>query len=1676
MVVAVVAFWLLRRLAQRQDATAHLEQLTGADGIQNNRTPLAGYQIVAEHTRQIRNLIWKNYRLKIRHPVAMVFEQILPLLLAGVLVIIVNLDSLTDTTSDRRLRKLQTNVQSCANLNSNNQDLGEPSETAQSFYDNVQPILGIFFVLCYIRFVASLSASMVLEKESKIREGMRMMGLNDGPLILSWYFTYFLLYTPLALAITIETKYGNVFPQVEFGTLFFFFWTYGWSIVSFCYMITPFFNKSKVASIASVLLWILLYFPTYMVESKSKTEQALASLSAPTAFGLGINYLSQQAQRGTGYYYSASINDSPIPDLSVGTAAWFLFLDTILMLGLGWYFDKVVPQEFGVPEPYDFIVRRSFWFGQNHEDTKLAYGRTDSNETQSADRSPPVPHIEPVDHLLRHQEESNDCVRLEGLRKVFAVEGGNKVAVNHLDLTLYTGQITCLLGHNGAGKSTTISMLTGLIQPSGGDAFVFGHSIRHDMALVRKTMGVCPQHDVLYDELTVREHLEFYATIKGIPVDDVESEVKKKISEVGLTEKVNTITKSLSGGQKRKLSVAIALLGDSRIIFLDEPTSGMDPYSRRFTWNILQNNRQGRVIVLTTHFMDEADILGDRIAILSDGELCCAGSSLFLKNRYGAGYNLTIVQKNECNISKVHETIRRIVPEAIILSDVGSETVFQLPVSASPHFSSLLTMLDQNLAHLRIAEYGISVTTLEAVFLRIAHDRDAMRPKDELHQWRSSHRISRMSHIVPGSNLKPSGMQQYGAMLKKRYRYAKRDRKGLCFSIFIPIIFLVLLSILPNIDVATYLPAYASGSQSAQNTYDECVELLETDTQTQQCATGQRQDGCEAVCQQPPVSCLSADCSQVVGVGTPNEFPFCPGVAGFVPNNRACVDEWFNYCDLDLHDCDASACCTATNSFSPFYPCSNCDQNAWACYSSTCLLKDDVRLQGTINTFILSLVIIIAFSFIPSSIIAFVVKEKNEHQNAKHQQLVSGAGIIAYWASLFTWDYLSILIPIIVASAFLPMYSSFRGDSESVLGGVILLLLFGLSVIPLTYIMAFRYKLHSSAQTGMLVFSLVSGAILSVISYVCRQVEFNLTDNFTLSELDSEYLRYLYLMFPGYALQDGLFQIGLRKYGNPFGSQLVQTSCPEEKSCWSSNTAGCCNPGVFEFNVGGRSMIFLVAESVLFIFWVIYLDMKKNNPSRNSKSAEKITQSERLAEQRAVQQEDVDVQKERLRIQQGRARRDNIMIDSLRKTFGRSRLAEKKTALHNLSLGIPRGECFGYLGINGAGKSTTMKILTGNEIPTNGAVYLGGINISTKQRAARKLIGYCPQFDALHDLLTVEEHLELYASIKGVKSRHIKRVVDDKIQQLDLGEFRGKLSKGLSGGNKRKLSTAIALIGNPSIVFLDEPSTGMDPASRRKMWDVIADVIESGNSTVVLTTHSMEECEALCNRIGILVSGRLQCLGSIQHLKARYGQGYTIDLNLTLPLEQELYDMQREIMASLASQFQQTVLSANVLNDAMIQYLCGADRARYEMIRTCEGSAWIFAQFLQVENGIPLDVFSSWWIQENQAGYVEHFFATSFQSAQLVERHGSHFTYEISKFEIRLSDLFDVLEKSNEQLRITEYSVSDTTLEQIFNRFASQQEEEVAPIHGVYQTFNRQPSSVQSVQSDRRASNASIQL
>ncbi|RNC47881.1 ABCA1 transporter [Trypanosoma cruzi] len=404
----------------------------------------------------------------------------------------------------------------------------------------------------------------------------------------------------------------------------------------------------------------------------SETNSALTiifALLSPSAFVTILKHiLADEFARG---FSAKNLADSLYEPKTVVVLCVMLvdfFIYFILML----YLDAVIPKDWGTNKhPFFFIIDPIRWY----------FSKGDVYEGGGPDGRAP-------DGVFEHdgEEEEGIVVRICGLRKVYRRGGKRFTAVQNLYWNLREGEISVLLGRNGAGKSTTLNMMTGMVRPDGGDCYVYGLSVRHQLSRVRREIGFCPQHNILWPELTCREHLEFFAKIKGLKGAELEKAVQRMLHETDMLEKIDFPAMRLSGGQKRKLSLGLAFVGQSRLVFLDEPTAGMDVGARRHIWELLRRMSSFHTILLTTHYMDEADLLGHRIGIMKNGSLQCSGSSLFLKSRLGLGYSLTIAMVPDGDFDSIHQIVEENIPNVLFLGYSGFHLSYCLPMSEASNF------------------------------------------------------------------------------------------------------------------------------------------------------------------------------------------------------------------------------------------------------------------------------------------------------------------------------------------------------------------------------------------------------------------------------------------------------------------------------------------------------------------------------------------------------------------------------------------------------------------------------------------------------------------------------------------------------------------------------------------------------------------------------------------------------------------------------------------------------------------------------------------------------------------------------------------------------------------------------------------------------------------------------
>uniref|UniRef100_A0A670YKH3 ATP binding cassette subfamily A member 12 n=1 Tax=Pseudonaja textilis TaxID=8673 RepID=A0A670YKH3_PSETE len=1399
---------------------------------------------------------------------------------------------------DRAIIELQTG-KSAEDIAVQVQATPYPCYNKDMFLTSVTYSLPFTLMAAWILFIASFVKKLVQEKDLRLYEYMKMMGVNSSSHFFAWFIEciIFLLLTNIFLIFIL--KFGNILPKINVTILFLYVLDYSFSIIAMCYLISVFFNNTNIAALVGCLVYILAFFPfivLLVVENQmSLTIKSLLSLLSPTAFSYGSQYIARYEEQGIGLQWD-NINVSPISgdNTNFSWMCWLILIDSFIYFILGWYIRNVFPGKYGMAAPWYFPFLPSYWTERYGYFPLLSEKLTDVHSASPSNIEPEPTHLEVG-------------VSLQGITKIYE----SKAAVQNLNLNFYEGNITSLLGHNGAGKTTTISILTGLFPASSGTIFVYGKDIRTDQDFIRKNMGICMQHNVLFDYLTTKEHLLLYGYIK-VPQwskEELQEEIDRILKETGLYNHRHKLTGSLSGGMKRKLSISIALLGGSKVVILDEPTTGVDPCSRRGIWEIISKNRKGRTIILSTHHLDEAEVLSDRIAFLEHGGLKCCGSPFYLKETYGSGYHLTLTKEKssvlnvgECNTSTVTATIQAHLPEAYLKEDIGGELIYVLPPfnnKVSLSYQSLLRNLDSNLSDLHIGCYGISDSTVEEVFLNLTKDfANDEQTEAELSQEGPSFNVDNDGLSMNSNNVfEPDGMKISGkpnnlslllrkatALFIKRFHHTRRDVKGFIAQVILPVLFVTAAMGLGTLrtKVAEYpalhlSPALygSSGQSDFFGNFNQTTDILVASlfsfpgidniclnrsnltfsSRTIYNLTGHDVETYLLVTARDFVQKRYGGWSFGLPLPSNLRFDINP-----VPANRTVTKVWYNpegYHSLPVY----------LNSLNNFILHAYLPHGNTSGYGISVVAhpypggeSQEQAMLSSLLDIIVSMSVLIGYSITTASFVLYVVKE---HQTkAKQLQHISGLGVTSYWVTNFIYDMVYFLVPVILSVGVISAFQipAFFNDNN-LLAVFLLLFLFGYSTFSWMYLLAGIFK-----ETGMAFIVYVCiNLFFGVNTIISHSVVFLLsqekaTDK-ALHDL-AETLRHIFLIFPQFCFGYGLIELSqyhalmgfLKAYG------VVYPDKTFELDRTTSKLLGMFIQGTLFFTV-----------RLLFLF-------------------NKLHGKSPLYLEDIVGEEDKDVRAERERVTLGLSDCDVLQLQNLSKIY---HLPYRRiVAVRNVNIGIPAGECFGLLGVNGAGKTTIFKMLTGDIGPTDGRLLMqdetGSLNEIDDTR--RSQFGYCPQEDALDDLLTVEEHMYYYARLHGIPEEDIK------------GVCKIKINKNVGGAN-RKASRAFTN---------DEPSSGMDPNAKRHLWKIITEEVQN-QCSVILTSHSMEECEALCTRLAIMVNGHFQCLGSLQHIKSRFGKGFTVKMHLN-----NSADNIEKLTLFLQTNFPNTYLRDHQLN--MVEY------------------------------------------------------------------------------------------------------------------------------------------------------------
>ncbi|KAL6596140.1 hypothetical protein ACP70R_047504 [Stipagrostis hirtigluma subsp. patula] len=585
----------------------------------------------------------------------------------------------------------------------------------------------LFFTWTVQLLLPVILTYLVYEKQQKLRLMMKMHGLKDAPYwLISYAYFLSLSVAYMMLFMIFGSLIGlDIFRLNSYSTQCVFYFIYINLQIVLAFLLASFFSSVRTAN---VIGYIYVFGSSLLGEAllKNFIEDAtfprhwLVIMELVPGFSLyrGIYELAEHASAGRNMgkpgMQWVDLND---PINGMKDVLILMSVELIILLIVAFLMDHR-------PEWQPLFLFGFLSTKHSSPSKKPNKGKKGSRRVHD-DMAKPDVFLERkmVKRLLKEMDTRNMII-CHNLKKVYPGKNGNpdKLAVRGLSLALRKGQCFGMLGPNGAGKTSFINMMIGLVKPTYGTAYIHGMDLRKDMNEIYANIGVCPQHDLLWETLTGREHLMFYGRMKNLTGAALNKAVDESLKNVNLFHSGfgDKSVSKYSGGMKRRLSVAIALIGNPKVVYMDEPSTGLDSRSRSDLWNVIKRAKKDCTIILTTHSMEEAEELCDRIGIFVNGSFHCLGTPKELKARYGGTRVLTITTSPE-HEAEVALLVRRLSPGAARVYSVSGTQKFALPRREAA-LGGVFGAVEAARRAFPVLGWGVADATLEDVFVRVAKE------------------------------------------------------------------------------------------------------------------------------------------------------------------------------------------------------------------------------------------------------------------------------------------------------------------------------------------------------------------------------------------------------------------------------------------------------------------------------------------------------------------------------------------------------------------------------------------------------------------------------------------------------------------------------------------------------------------------------------------------------------------------------------------------------------------------------------------------------------------------------------------------------------------------------------------------------------------------------------------
>ncbi|KAH8266653.1 hypothetical protein KR018_006787 [Drosophila ironensis] len=1296
--------------------------------------------------------------------------------------------------------------------------------------------LTYFGTLCSIIFNVLLLSTFVVpfveEKQNGLKEFLNLvtpMSFLNG---LTFFLIRLVCYAALLLFVLILAYLYRALNQICFAYVAILYLLYIIATMSYAYLISVCFHSVFYAKIGGLVMLIIPYvfsfvrsWATSLAYVLFSTNAFLEGLDVFQTFSNKRKLLLRDRQFDGGELFR-EIKDGSSRMIGVYVV---LIFQAVLYAVIYNYLGCVFPGPGGLKRPFLFFL-----------DPKT-YQKRQRNEYTTAPRGA-------------------QAIIITELCKKFRTSKRETLISDNLNMTINNKEITVLLGHNGAGKTTMMNMIMGLVPKDSGKIIVCSE---RDVASYRHLIGFCPQHSVFMSYMTCHQHLEFFAQLRGSSRHDARIWAEEKLTKLGLKSKANEFGRNLSGGMKRRLSLGIAIAGNTKIVILDEPSSGLDINSRRELWDILLNLRKEKAILVTTHYMEEAEVLGDTICILANGRLQSTGSPLELKRRTDIGYRLKLeIDVNNYRDNDSMELIQASVPTARVLNVVKPTVYICLPYAFKSRFSEMLHKLETKSDQLGINTISMTDTSLEDVFLKCAGEQDQLDSPDGSRT--DAPLLTAPYKRLPSQHVSPSLWQLWQAMFYKKMAFLTNEWLYALIMLSIPIFCvssaLLVMHAMAVVENEEALPLKLSQLRSGvvyihnpRSLYPEVEQQLRRQIELNglTATTMETRGNNDVKNGERALACMWLACQLTCIVYLPESLElqrenlpdFLENVVGILDMDRSTsevpgIEIFFSgnryHSSVNLLNLVDSSMLKLKRA----------ETDIHTTYVPIQRFVSDVsptRLEYY------AVIVSVGMFF---TMFYFISLPFREYANGFRQ--LQTMSRFTFWLSTFTFDVL--LLSFICATLFLLQHAVMPAElySKEELRVIVMSLFFyGCSYLPILYALGNNFKSISTISTYLLLMLIISAIVPLITSSNAAAMKLHET-------------KIVFLCFlPDFNLNHQLRIINENFITRRRSGQTPKLIC--EDVFFAYATFVCVSVMLlFTVVLEHKYMRRYLADRWR-SWWTIGL-FNKTKKRRTS-----ISPSAALS--------DTDCAREEQRVKElmnESTQEYPLVVSNLRKSY------KQVVAVDGLSFATFKGECFGLLGVNGAGKTSTFQMIAANLAIDEGCILIDGIDIRRNEVAYRQHFGYCPQYDALNKFMTAEQCLYYMALLRGLNitgegPNSAKDNVKFWLEKMHLTRYQKVQVRHYSGGTKRKLLAAMAMIGAPTLVLLDEPTTGVDPISRRFLWQCIKD-FQSENRTVVLTSHSMDECEELCNRLAIMAHGKFKCLNNICALKRL--SGFTIKVKM----------------------------------------------------------------------------------------------------------------------------------------------------------------------------------------------------